>query len=342
MSPLPHRVRPRDLVGLAERIERHAPDIEVVLTTPRRADQWPLLLHPLRPTLSVVFGPLARRKYLAGRILDCPRLAKHAELAALAAAGIPVPRWELIRPGTQLDPDQWGPYVVVKPTRSANGVGVRIRRTTRVRWAPPEAGAAEPRKGEDALIAQRFVYTGRWPVSYRVCTFLGRALYCWRAEQSHDKRPLEGRFAFAGPGGAGGGIQIIAPSKKSSYSLVVEEEMIALAERAHRLALPDHPYLGMDLVRDAETREVWVLEANSGGAVWHLSSDLGIGLMREHGFDLYSQLGALDRAAEALVEATRTRALVAPLGRRSRPAPAPDRIPPRDAPAGLRDPALPG
>jgi hypothetical protein len=44
--------------------------------------------------------------------------------------------------------------------------------------------------------------------------------------------------------------------------------------------------------------------------------------MRAHGFDLYRQLGALDRAAERLVEVTRRRAIVAPLGRWSRPAPA--------------------
>lgn len=312
MSPMPSRVRPRDLHALEERIQRQAPDIDVVVTTRRRADQWPLLLQPLRPTLSVVFGSLGRRKYLAGRILHCPRLPKHVELAKLEAAGIPVPRWERIRPDTRLDPDEWGPYVVVKPTRSACGVDVRIRRTRRVRYEPPAAAPSGSPRRDGGHIAQRFVYTGRWPVSYRVCTFLGRAQYCWRAEQSHDMRPLTDRWAF---GRDGGGIQIIAPAKTSTYSLVVDEEMIALAERAHRLAFPDYPYLGFDLLRDADTGEVSVIEANTGGEVWHLSSGLGIGLMQKHGFDLYHQLGALDRAAEALIEVTRRSAVVAPLGR---------------------------
>jgi hypothetical protein len=161
------------------------------------------------------------------------------------------------------------------------------------------------------------VYTGRWAVSYRVCTFLGRAQYCWRVEQAHAKRPLEERWGFGGRHAAsGGGIQIVAPSMKSTYTLVRDEELIALAERAHRLAFPDHLILGFDLVRDADTGEASVLEANSGGAVWHLASPMGVSLQQQHGLDLYRQLGALDRAAEALIEATRRWAIVAPLGRR--------------------------
>jgi hypothetical protein len=205
---------------------------------------------------------------------------------------------------------------VVKPADGACGTDVRIRRTTRVRYQPSETRPGGNGPPHGALLAQRFIYTGCWPVSYRVCTLLGRAQYCWRSEQSHDKRPLAGRWAFGGsPGQPGGGIQIIAPSFASSYGLVIDEELIALAERAHRLAFPDYPVLGFDLVRDAETGEVWVLEANTGGKVWHLSSKVGRGLQRAHGFDLLTQLGALDRAAEALVEVTLRRAAVAPLGR---------------------------
>jgi hypothetical protein len=306
----------RDLVALAEGIRRRAPDIDVVVTTRHRVDQWRLLPQAFCPTLSVVFGSLARRSYLSGEILDCPEFDKHAELARLDAPGIPVPRWQVIGPGTQLDPDEWGPYVVVKPGLGWQGIDVRIRKTARVRYEPPASSAPGRAVPRGPRIAQRFVYTGPWAVSYRVCTFLGRAQYCLRVEQSHAKRPLRERWSFAAAAG-GGGIQIIAASKTSSYALVVEPDLIALAERAHQLAFPDYPVLGFDLVRDAETGEPWVLEANSGGSVWHLSSKVGTSLQRRHGFDLYAQLGALDRAAEALIEVTRRRAIVALRGRRS-------------------------
>jgi hypothetical protein len=307
-------IHTRDLVALAERVAKQAPEIEVAVAGKRRATQWRLLPHVFRPTLTIGFGGVHHRRFLNGRILHCPMLAKHSELAQLRASGIPVPDWVVIEPGTQLDPAVWGPYVVVKPTFGGQGVDVRIRRTGRVRFEPSER--LPPKRGfrNGPLIAQRFVYTGPWAVSYRVCTFFGRALYCWRSEQSHQKRRLEGRWEFAGDA-AGGGIQIIAPSKTSTYTLVDDEEVIALAERAHSLAFPDYPYLGFDVLRDVESGALSVIEANSSGCVWHLSSRMGISMQRAHGIDLYSQFGALDRAAERLVEATRRHAMVAPIGK---------------------------
>jgi hypothetical protein len=204
--------------------------------------------------------------------------------------------------------------VVVKPTAGQSGCEVRIRRTRRVRYQPPESFPAGHPIRKGPLLAQRFVYTGPWAVSYRVTTFFGRTLFCWRVEQSHQKRRLESRFAFGGTGEGLGGIQIIAPSRSSTYSLVDDAEVIGLAESAHRLAFPDYPYLGFDLVRDADTGELSVIEVNSGGVTWHLSSQLGRSMQRDHRMDLYGQFGALDRAAERLIELTRSRARRAPLG----------------------------
>ena len=311
---LPRTIHDQDLAALARRVEKQAPDIEVVLAGRHRAEQWKLLPHALRPTLTIGFGALRRRRFLSGRILHCPWIPKHEELERLRAAGIPVPDWTVIEPGARLDPVAWGPYVVVKPSVGGQGIDVRIRRTGRVRYQPPESFPPDHMIQKGPMMAQRFVYTGPWAVSYRVCTFFGRALYCWRVEQSHQKRRLESRWQFAGSED-GGGIQIIAPSKTSTYSMIEDEEVIDLAERAHRLAFPDYPYLGFDVLRDADTGELSVLEANSGGCVWHLSSRMGRSMQRTHGIDLYAQFGALDRAAERLVEATRQHAMVSPVGR---------------------------
>jgi hypothetical protein len=311
---LPRAIRLHDLAALAERIEKRAPDIEVAVAGRHRLQQWKLLPYALRPTLTIGFGWLHRARFLCGRILHCPRLSKHEELTRLRAAGISVPDWVVIEPGTRLDPELWGPYVVVKPSVGGRGRDIRIRRTGRVRYEPPESFPSEHMIQLGPLLAQRFVYTGPWAVSYRVLTLFGRALYCWRAEQSHQKRRLESRWRFKGDE-SGGGIQIIAPSMTSTYTLAHDEELIALAERAHRLAFPDYPYLGFDLLRDADTGQVWVIEANSGGDVWHLSSSMGRSLQRAHGIDLYSQLGALDRAAGRLIETTRQHAMVSPRGR---------------------------
>jgi hypothetical protein len=303
-----------DLDALADRVARRAPDIDVLVVGRHRRQQWKVLPRAFRPALTVAWGSLRERRFLAGEILHCPRIPKHVELERLRAAGVPVPDWHVLTPGTRLDPASWGPYVVLKPTVGAKGVEVRIRRTGRVRYEPPGSFPTDHPIREGPLLAQRFVYTGPWPVSYRVTTFFGRALFCWRVEQSHQQRRLEGRFEFGNSSG-GGGIQIIAPSMKSTYTVVADEEVVGLAERAHRLAFPDYPYLGIDVLRDAETGAVSVLEANSGGAIWHLSSGMGASIQRMHGIDFYRQFGALDLAAEQLIEVTRRRARVAPVGR---------------------------
>ena len=303
-----------DLEAIAERIRRLAPEIEVAVVGRRRSSQWKLLPGLSRPALTVAFGPLRRRRVLPGEIFHTPRLAKHAELARLRAAGIPVPDWVVIGPETALDPADWGPYVVVKPAAGQSGREVRIRRTGRVRYQAADSFPAGHPGRSGPLLAQRFVYTGPWAVCYRVTTFFGRALFSWRVEQSHQKRRLEGRFAFGSDGEGQGGVQIIAPSRTSTYTLMDDAEVIGLAESAHRRAFPDYPYLGVDLVRDAETGQLSVIEVNSGGVTWHLSSILGRSLQRDQGMDLYRQFGALDRAAERLIELTRSRARRAPLG----------------------------
>ncbi|MCP5781376.1 hypothetical protein NL316_27555, partial [Klebsiella pneumoniae] len=76
--------------ALAERVERQAPDIDVMVAGRHRRDHWKLLPHAFRPALTVGFGWLRKRRFLAGEILHCPRMPKHIELAKLRAAGVPV------------------------------------------------------------------------------------------------------------------------------------------------------------------------------------------------------------------------------------------------------------
>jgi hypothetical protein len=44
---------------------------------------------------------------------------------------------------------------------------------------------------------------------------------------------------------------------------------------------------------------------------------MGADIQRLHGIDFYRQFGALERAAERLIELTRARAKLAPFGRRA-------------------------
>ena len=111
----------------------------------------------------------------------------------MEAAGIPVPRWRLLTRRHSPDVTDLGRYVVTKPDYGGAGADVRIRRAGRVRWAPSKTPVRFASRS--GVIAQKFVYTGPWPVSYRVCTLFGKPLYSQRAECSHERRPFLGPTA---------------------------------------------------------------------------------------------------------------------------------------------------
>ena len=128
-----------DLTEIAEHVERINPLIRTFVVAHHKLDELRLLPTWSVPTLSLSFLDLAKPKLLPGRLVTGVLLFKHGEYARLDAAGIAVPQWTVIAPDTRLDPEDWGPYVVEKPAAGRRGSYVRVRKTTRVRYAPPES-----------------------------------------------------------------------------------------------------------------------------------------------------------------------------------------------------------
>ena len=203
-------------------------------------------------------------------------MPKSDEYRALDAAGIPVPRWALLGPDLSPDLSAFPAYVVTKPDRGWRGANVRIRRRGRVRYKPPADG--EEAESPYTLV-QEFIYTGRWPVSYRVTSLFGHMIHSWRVEAGRSRRPLDEPDAFAG-GEKGGGISIVSSAKDSVFTPCDDTEIVRFGTAAHR-AFPDIPLLGVDVVRDARTGKLYVLEVNASGYVWHLDSETGRGIQRD-------------------------------------------------------------
>lgn len=246
---------------------------------------------PGAPTLTV--SPMPIKKFVPPRGAICQGFEhpKSEQYQRLASLGLPVPKWIVIEEQTVLRPADWGPYVVVKPDLGRKGAEIFIKRTGRVRYRAP------------AFLAQQFVYTGRWPVNYRVVTLFGRTLMSWRCEADHRFVPLESRWAFK----ARGGITVVSNKKDSRYSLAFDTDVISLAEQAHA-AFPDQPLLGTDIVRDADSGQLYVIECNPRGDAWLISSVMGRLIEQANGLDFAAQFGALEIAAAALERETRRRA----------------------------------
>jgi hypothetical protein len=238
--------------------------------------------------LSIAPANVQRRKLLPGRFLSGTYLGKVEELTILEASGVPIPKWIEIKPSTRLDPEEWGPYVVEKPSHGRKGAFVRIRKTNRIRYVPPEE---LPKHMGGPKIAQRFIYTGQWPINYRVVTFFGEVILCFREITRDHGAPLRSRWAF----GDGGGISIVANTKKMEVTMVEDERLMELASRAHKAAFPDIPLLQFDIVQDAESGQYLVLECHPWHPWWPFSSLGALSVQKDHGVDFDGQFGAMER-----------------------------------------------
>lgn len=250
------------------------------------------------PTMTMSPLPIKKFKAPRGPVFQGYEFPKGEQYQMMRDIGVSVPDWVEISPDTKLDPQQWGPYVVVKPALGRKGAEIRIKRTERVKHTPPESFSEDHPGSKAPMLAQKFVYTGRWPVNYRVVTLFGKTIMAWRCEVDHGFTPLDERFGFGK-----GGVTIVSNKKSSRYTLTDEPDVLALAEHAHA-AFPGQPLLGSDIVRDIETGELFVLEASPRGDTWYMSSDTGYEIQDTNGLNFTEQFGALDLAIDILAEKT--------------------------------------
>ena len=232
----------------------------------------------LRPTLVVSPLKIRHLAWCPGTHLQADLLTKSEEYAALQKSGIPVPEWALLTRDHRPTLETFGPYVVCKPDAGAKSAEVKIKRTGRVRWKAPANNMAR-RLAADGLIVQKFIYTGSWPVSYRVTTLFGKALFSWRVEADRSRRPLQGPDQWRG-GVQGGGMSICSSGKACTFQLNNDREIIELGERAHA-AFPEIPMLGVDIIREQPSGKLYVIEVNSAGDTWHFSGGVGESIQRD-------------------------------------------------------------
>jgi len=290
----------RDFGAIAGHVREIDPRINAVVL-PRGYGHRLLRSHLwFRPTLTVAPYRPGRRTLLPGKPLISRTLLKSGEYERLQNAGFPVPKWTFVTPETVLDPAEWGPYVVEKPNFGGLGAYVRIRKTGRVRYQPPEAYGTGHFGSKAPMLAQEFIFTGEWPESFRVMTLLGQVILCFRQRTVGRGKPLTGRWSF----GEASGTSIVSNTTDMGVVLVKDQEVISLCERAHRSAFPDIPLLGFDVIRDAENSKLYILECHSHGPSWPFSSSKGLSIQQKNGIDFASQFDVSRRCAEILAEAT--------------------------------------
>ena len=302
----PAKENTADFAEVSRRIARRAADVSTHVLTARRRRHALLKLAALalRPTLAIQIDrdadvPLFRGAQLAHRHSG----GKLVQYARMAEAGLPLAPWKEIEPDTVLDPAEWGPYVVVKPSRGRRGAFVKVHKTARVRYQRPEDFPEDHLGRRAPMLAQKFIYTGRWPVGFRVMTYFGRVILAIRYDGCRDPAPLESAKDFS----TSGGRSIVASAMGCTVSLIHDADVLGLARRTHA-AFPLNPSLGIDIVREAPTGALYVMEVNPSGNSWLLTNPSGRQMQAEFGLDFYGQFGALDVIAKRSIELVREHA----------------------------------
>ena len=292
-----------DWLAVKEKIEARAPDIEVRVDSNDHPSADVYRWQIGRPSL--VFSPFRLLAYRppGGTVYAGREIGKVAEWRRMAESGLPIPQTARLAPDLVLPPESWGEYVIVKPVKGMRGQRIRLARTVEVgrRYAELSDG------GRERMLVQKYVDhvdEQNRPFNYRVLTIFGEPLTASQRGWHVPRRPLaELADDPEGP--------IASNSRGFSTlgKLVKIPDVLALSRRV-AAAFPEVPCLGQDIIRRTGTGDLYILETNPGGAIWHLSSQFA----HQPGHDpayaqaKYDQFGALDVVAEQLILRTRAEA----------------------------------
>lgn len=243
-----------------------------------------------QPTVVVSLRPLERFLPRWATVWQQVWLDKVQEYTRLEQAGVPVPRWKAVRQSELPDLSDFGQFVVVKPSAGAKGALVRIMRKEKVQWRPLFVESLG--RTSETLIAQEYIHSGPWPTTWRVATVFGEPVWCWRVEANRSHPPLDYNpqhpEEFAGK-------SIVSTGHGCTYQPETPRDVLELARQVYR-AFPTIPLLGIDIIREAATGKLYVLEVNASGGTFRLSPEDAKSL----GIDVFGQFGGVRAMARGI------------------------------------------
>jgi hypothetical protein len=259
-----------DLETIAGYIAEMDPSIRTFILPTTHRNLATRKIAATRPTLIVSNGLIPRFRALRGKVYQGWPMPKIEEVRRLQFAGLPVPRTEILTPELKLDPAVWGEFVILKPTdiaTSSHGHGVQLMRTARVRYRPPADYPAGHPGRRGPMLVQQYIDTGPNPGTRRVLTLFGEPLYAYALRGTPADRP----DLHADDDVIEKAVVATQAYPDLDRNFVREEDCLALARKVE-LAIPEIPLKGIDLMREAGTGQLYVIEINAGGNTWHFSS----------------------------------------------------------------------
>ncbi len=300
------RFRVKDFEEIAHEVVALRPDIAVHLVSPNDTaavvpdDKW------RRPTITVSFGPPGNFRPRRGPMFKNLPIERFKQLKRMREAGVSTPRAETFIFHRLYDPKIWGPFVIIKPVDfefGSNGDDAHLVRTSKAHLLKPDQFALKsPSSGAPiSRMILSFVNTGDRPCRYRALALFGEPLYIQLTTLDEPRADLltatdEELFASM--------VDINGGERSNAYGDY--PDVFAFARKIGD-AFAEIPLLGIDILKDIDTGELFGLEVNAGGNVWHFSSHYLADRRAKFpnmANEMKSQFGAWQAAARALARQT--------------------------------------
>jgi hypothetical protein len=301
-----------DFQDIGRRVAALAPEIEVFIARNDLPNSVTRRRAGTRPTLIFSPGRLLEFRPVRGKLYVGSPIPKLEQVTRFKAAGVPVPESVEIVPDIALPESKFGSHVVVKPGHSlaSGGTDMVLMRREAVRFRPRDDYPENHPGRHGPMYAQRFVDTGPFVNHYRVLSLFGEPLLAFKTSSQVERPSLD----------APDDVLATVPIKATRRGglpirreLFQDAEILAMAKRVY-LALSEIPLQAVDMVKAADTGELFVLEANPGGNTWIFSKRSGSGLStatltQALGVErLTDQFDAFATMARLLAERTRAEA----------------------------------
>lgn len=296
----PKKLWHSDIEAIAEKMKTIAPEIKIIgVMTDQSAD----VISPAdwsRPTLTFSFGRIRRFIPPRGPVYENRFVSKLDQFRAFRRLGIPTPHTAPYQHGMDLNPADWGPFVILKPSdpaKTSSGLYLQVFRTAALsgRQLPHD----HPSRRLPMLV-QQWIDTGDKLTVYRCLTLFGAVLYGSRTQRIEARPPLDSPDDV-----------IEAMPAESDRGQGTRTHDRSLLEFALHMAeaFPRHPILGCDILREDSTGRFYALEVNAGGNVWHFSSPRTARWRTfEQTHSLKTEFSSFEIAAEVLAKKTRLEA----------------------------------
>lgn len=264
----PEYMSPSDVFLIRGKIHSIAPDIKVMIVG--RSDRADLISREFwnRPILTVSFGPMGRFNPLRGKVLQNRPIPKLHQYARLKNYDVMTPRTAKFDFGMALPIQEWGNFCILKPADlniTSSGRGIYLYRSERLERLVLDALPRQHMAASNPMIVQSFIDTGPRFTVYRCLTLFGERIYQNKTQSPENHPPLHSNDAI---------IESIVPEPPRSKSIpeINADPDIAIFAKKISEAFSEIPLLGCDILKEEKSGNLYAIEVNAGGNVWHLSS----------------------------------------------------------------------